>query len=261
MFVAAIVVVGLAIIGCGGGGTSAQGGGNGGNGGNAAALRTKVAKAIQSGFATKTESQANAKGTSKEANVLAGSNYRPEYDLWAKEVEGGIDYFADELLTTAAGSERTSYVVNGDDFTSTFTLNLTAGLLSGLTINNSKGRTNGRLVFDLSTNDPREGITTFKGFYTEDEGEFTSTSPGPDGQPRTYITRFFPDGRVQLTYPNDRDFTYSLSYNADQSGSGTVTGNNSLLPATIVWDTNGTGTVTFADGSTLNFVYFEFNNI
>ena len=257
MFVAAIMVVGLTVLGCGGGGSGTPNG----NGGNGGALRTQVAKAIQSGFESKSESQANTSGPSKEASALAGTNYRPEYDLWAVDVEGGIDYFVDELLTTPAGSERSSYVVNGDDFTSTFTLNLTAGLLSGLTINNSKGRTNGRLVFDLSTNDPREGISTFKGFYTEDEGEFISTSPGPDGQPRTYVTRFFPDGRAEVTYPNDRDFTYSLSYDADQSGSGTVTGNNSLLPATIVWDTNGTGTVTFADGSTLNFVFFEFNNI
>jgi hypothetical protein len=50
-----------------------------------------------------------------------------------------------------------------------------------------------------------------------------------------------------------------LNYNADQSGTGTVTGDDtSVLPATIVWDANGSGTITFKDGSTETFENFQF---
>jgi hypothetical protein len=255
IFVALTVLASAALSGCGGSGSSSSNV-------SGAALRTQVAKAIQNGFSSKSQGQSGTKNVREVARPLVGDSvFRPEYNLWATSVEGGVDFFVDEALTEVGGTERTSYVVDGANFTSTYTVTLTKGILAGLKITNSKGMLDGRFVFDSSTDHPTEGKSTFKGFYQDGEGEFTSTYPGADGAARTYITKIHPDGSAEVTYPNDKDFTFALAYKSDSSGTGTVTGDNALLPATIVWDANGTGTVTFADGSTMNFINYQFNDL
>jgi len=52
-----------------------------------------------------------------------------------------------------------------------------------------------------------------------------------------------------------------LEYRADRSGTGTVTGDDILLPATITWDADGNGSITFADQVKVSFTGFDFNQI
>ncbi|MFM7188350.1 MAG: hypothetical protein ACKO14_11100, partial [Armatimonadota bacterium] len=60
-------------------------------------------------------------------------------------------------------------------------------------------------------------------------------------------------------FTDENALEFTLNFNADQSGKGTITGDDkTLLPADIVWDASGTGTITFKDGSTATFDNFQF---
>jgi len=69
------------------------------------------------------------------------------------------------------------------------------------------------------------------------------------------------DGTAQVTFDNQQWHRYTLDFNGDGSGTGTVSGNSDLLPATVAWDRTGTGTVTYKDGSVRNFENFRFDEI
>ena len=237
-------------------------GGNGSSGGSvvSATLRAKVARAIEEGFASKTAGDSSSR-VSKPTTLTAPGFYRPEYALWATDVDGGVDFFADEALTQLGGTERSTFSVNGSDFTATYTLNLTAGLLSGLKTTRTKGMTNGLFTFSEEIDSPTEGKSSLTGSIKDGEGEFNQTLTDSDGKTRKYVSRFHTDGTVEVSYPNNSDFTFSLAYKSDSSGTGTVTGNSPLLPATLAWNNVGSGVLTFADGSTLDFVNYQFDGI
>ena len=243
----------LIALGCGGSGST-------GGSVSTTTLRSKVARAIEEGFASKSTGDTSSRST-KPASTAAPGFYRPEYALWATDVDGGVDFFSDEALTQIGGTERSTYLLNGSDFTATYTLDLTAGLLAGLKTIRTKGMTNGRFIFTELIDHPTEGKSDISGSWKDGEGEFNQTTTDSTGKTRTYISRFHTDGTVEVSYPNDRDFTFTLEYRSDRSGTGTVTGDKPLLPATITWDNVGTGVLTFSDGSTLAFSNYQFNGI
>jgi hypothetical protein len=252
--VSALMLCGaMAVIGCGGSGSSSGTIGT-------TSMRTKVAKAVQEGFASKAAGDSSSR-TAKPISLTAPGFYRPEYALWATDVTGGVDFFVDEALTQLGGTERSSFTFEGSDFAATYTLNLTAGLLAGLKETRTKGMTNGLFTFSEEIDSPTEGKSSITGSVKDGEGEFNQTLTDLDGNTRKYVTRFHADGTVEVSYPNSSDFTFSLAYKSDSSGTGTVTGNSPLLPATIVWDNVGTGILTFADSSTLAFTNYQFNGI
>jgi hypothetical protein len=76
---------------------------------------------------------------------------------------------------------------------------------------------------------------------------------------RRYECYYNKDGTSKVMFTDENGLEFTLNYNADQSGSGMVTGSDTtVLPATIVWDELGSGTITFRDGSKETFENFQF---
>lgn len=225
-----------------------------------ASFRVQVAKAVQAGFSSKKAGQQSV-GTLAPKPRNPQSFYRDDYGLWAVDVEGGVDYYVDESLKVLGGTERFTYQGEGSNFDSTLTVALSSGKLAGFRQVRRKGIRDGVFTFSEVTESPKEGNSSSSGSWKDGVGEFRQTYPGSDGLPRTNVTKFQGDGRIEVSYQNESQFTYTLRFEPDSSGAGEVTGDNAALPAQIVWDATGNGTITFADGVRLTFTGYQFNQI
>ena len=99
------------------------------------------------------------------------------------------------------------------------------------------------------------------GEYGNGVGEYNLVVVDSQGVSRSYLATFAADGTSRVTYDSQSEFQYTLEYRADRSGTGTVTGDDILLPATITWDADGNGSITFADQVKVSFTGFDFNQI
>lgn len=91
------------------------------------------------------------------------------------------------------------------------------------------------------------GVTKIKNGFRDEQGNL-----------RYYDIEYGIDSTTTVRYNNDKLFNLELSYTAEGRGTGTVTGASELLPATLTWDTLGSGTITFKDGSTQSFTNYRF---
>jgi len=105
------------------------------------------------------------------------------------------------------------------------------------------------------------GVYTYSttGRWDSNGGGYKSYSKDQNGVVQRYECSYNNDGTSRLVFTDENNLEFTLNYNADQSGTGTVTGDDtSVLPATIMWDVSGSGTITFKDGSTETFENFQF---
>lgn len=251
-----LVALSVLLAACGG-----SGGGSSASSTPSGDLRTRVARSIEEGFTSQASVQGG--GTSGGLKLLGDT---PEFDyyyqLWAKPVDGGFDYFVDEQLTEPAGTSRYSNTFDDNgNFLSEGSIEILKGVRAGFRSTLRTEYVNGRIEYAYTGTDPETGTFQTTGYKDAEGGLYETRLQGLTGPERVYRMTFKEDGTSVVEYNTDRDYRYTLNFAADRSGTGTVTGDSSLLPATITWDVEGTGTLTFADQSKLEFTGFDFNQI
>jgi hypothetical protein len=227
-----------------------------------ALLKADIAASVEQGFSA-------GESVSRSGGGSGGGSLAPEdvyfddfFGLYANPVEGGLDYFLDEALTQPAGQERTTDSgVNGSDFSQTSTTQITAGPRAGYQSTSTFSFSSSRLDLSVTGTDPETGSFETTGFFEGGAGEFSARYTDEQGVSRIYAVRFDESGAYQVTFNTGASYVYTLNFLSDDSGTGTVTGSNDLLPAQIVWNTEGDGQMTFADGSVLEIRGFDFEQI
>ncbi len=83
---------------------------------------------------------------------------------------------------------------------------------------------------------------------------FSERAEFADGSWQTYtLSNDAEDLSYDLTIVSSLGVTYKLHMNDDLTGSGTIEGPHEGLPAKLVWDGEGIGTITWSDGTTSPF--------
>jgi hypothetical protein len=264
----------LVLGGCGGGGTmplTNGGGGNiggGGNGGGAnRSAKDKIVTAVQTGFSTyKTGKGSGRKRTTRNEDSNPAPAFDSFYELWylTSEDGQGVTYFEDEACTLPAGYSRydRNYAENGGEFKASSSFSITKGPKAGAT---GTGLT--ELVYTPEFLYTFSFIGDVPGYYTYSTtgrwdstgGGYKSYSKDQNGAVQRYESTYNNDGTSRLLFTDENDLEFTLNFNADQSGMGRITGKDTtVLPADIVWVANGSGKITFKDGSTETFENFQF---
>ena len=261
----ALGAVSLILAGCGGGSVPMGGGstGSGGGGGGLTRGKQEIVELVAGGFS------AHQSGASSGNPSRVRRNGEPTFDtfyeLWAKPVEDGVDYFEDEACTQPAGSNRyrREYAENGSDMEASGTFEITAGPKAGArgTSRVSVSSVDGYVYWFLFEGSI-PGFATYKteGRWDSEGGGYEQYSEGADGKVTRYLCFYRPDGTSRVEFTGSMGFEFRLEFASDRSGTGSVTGSNTeLLPATVEWDASGSGSVVFQDGSRVMFENFQFD--
>jgi len=255
----------LVLAGCGGSSSSATA--------NVGALRQQVLAAVEGGFATQTTGASQNSSPRSVSSSLQPSKrntqepvFDQEYELWSVYTFDGtlsrINYFVDQAVTQPAGFQEKSATVESDGTVRTnASLEITSGKYAGLTHTITATFLAQVFTFTFDGKQPDGSRQVGTGTFTDGVGEYNTVETEANGVQRSYRATFAADGSSRVTYDSPSLFQYTLEFKADRSGSGTVTGNNILLPATITWDTEGNGSITFADLAKVDFTGFDFNQI
>lgn len=261
LFVFGLAVSVLALAGCGGGGSVAS------PSAGTRVTKQEIVTAVEQGFASKQQGAASA-GTVRITRAERPAFYDAFHQVWSvslvDEASGsfGEDYFVDEALTIPAGKAR-SFFTTGDDGSVIRgqTVEVTAGPLKGYTATTNATGDSGGLRYDFQGVHPLYGPFKTTGVYVAATNLYTLQNRFGDaqGNARFYDIEYTGDGGSKVRYNSDTLFNFELNYTSTGAGTGTVTGSSELLPATITWDQQGSGTITFKDGSTQRFTDFRFD--
>jgi hypothetical protein len=261
-----LTLLAFAISGCGGSGAI--------SGAENKSIRDEVVSAVKGGFSSQsTGASANSGGRtirsalppSRQASELLYDGF---YELYFR-ISGNedatmlrFDYFVDQEATQPAGFvEKRS--INETD--SQALLEITKGKYAGKRQTSSSRYAPPELTFSFEGSEADGSMQTGKGVYVigtdEFSGEFNSVTVDQQGVSRSFRVIYATDRTSRVTYDSPSLFQYTLDFRADRSGTGTVTGNNAQLPAAISWDSDGNGSIVFADGVKVEFAGFDFNQI
>ncbi|MGV3618174.1 MAG: hypothetical protein ACO1SV_22840 [Fimbriimonas sp.] len=188
--------------------------------------------------------------------------------LWVKSTSpmnddpgaSGDLYFEDQALTTPGGhrltwlSQSGVYPITGKD-----ELVYTAGNFKGerdlyeWTVNEDEsGSSKGE------GNYPGVGSFVFQGSWTPGGiSHFTERFDAVDGSWQEFELQEDDDLSYVLTINSSLGVKFTMNFAQDQSGTGRIQGNAQGLPATLVWDMDGNGTVTWSDGTTQDINIYE----
>jgi hypothetical protein len=190
--------------------------------------------------------------------------YDDQLQLWAvfdhdEPVTGDI-YYVDAELTQPAGHDLITTDF-GPPRVEDRNVKYDAGALAGQrhterrTLNDdASGSAQGTGHF------PNEGDYTYSmqwradGLVTSWTEKFTYT----DGTWDNFTSQENEGGTRTLTWSNSAGITFTMNFQPDFSGTGTITGNASGLPATLQWDANGAGFIRWSDGSQTDFTDWAF---
>jgi len=246
------LIAGLVASGCGGGSSTPSV--------DRGIVRSRVETSLEEGFST------HAATSDLDDFDLSTRFGEPVYDpflaLWTKFSEEGADYFTDEACTDPAGTLRFTLDIDleGETFAATMTQQVTKGPQAGTNVTTDIAVTNSGVTIDGSGTTPEMGTFTMTGSLDANgAGTITATSKKGEEAARTYKVTYRADGTSQLLFDNAQWHRYMLEFNADGSGTGTITGTSDLFPANVVWDKTGTGKVTYKDGSVREFTNFRFD--
>jgi hypothetical protein len=222
--------------------------------------KQEIVAAVEQGFASKQQSQGAVSGTSRSTRSESLAVYNEFYELWVLPVEGGEDFFSDSALTQPAGKVRDFYTPGEQgQYSKGSTIEITAGPHKGYSATSSVILDSTGLRYDVQGTHPARGpysmvISSIDGVTVAKNG-FRDAQ----GNVRYYDSEYRSDGTTKVRYNNDKLFNIELNYTAEGTGTGTVMGSSELLPATITWDPQGSGTITFKDGSKQSFTDFRFD--
>jgi hypothetical protein len=257
--IAALAICGIYAAGCGGSGHS---------GGPPTSLtQQQVLDLLQHGIG---QSVAMVGSQSASASKVAKPNaqgtmelvYDEVYGLWALFYEGdpdnpdapsGEQFFADEQGTQEAGYAYT-WVSSGLTTPSIIRMEtkIAAGPYSGLdetTILKSYADEHTTVEYDATY--PNEGRFEYSGTWDiGGQGTVTGKYTKLDGSWEEYAVIQVANAGAHVVFDTSAGVKVDLQFDEDLSGEGVITGNGENLPATLVWDTESQGTITWADATT-----------
>ncbi len=196
-----------------------------------------------------------------------GPVYEPAIQLWMSATASGTtltqSFFVDKAETQPAGTAV--YVLDTSTKTLTGTFDLTAGPESGLTGTFSqtlaKNGTTGTYAFTLPSGDSVScSFTVTISALGIPTGTGTETVTEANGYSETATVTYHSNGSTTIHVSDNHGYTSTVNIAASGAGSGTLSGPDPGLPAVIVWDSSGNGTVTFANLLTLSFTNWQLPN-
>ena len=206
--------------------------------------------------------QHTAASRSRQEDVDSNFHYDYYLGLWVEttytSAKSTYNLYADEAKTQPAGHITTENPADYEAFPQIYrsSYEFTDGLL--------KGAHGSSLT---TTKSDYSGSSTYEDVYT-DGGKSAGASSWTSGGDSTYKSReeladgnwtesvgtFRSNGSGGTRYSASDGYSAEYTFNADGTGRGKIVGNDPGLPATIVWNDNGT-TITYADGSKEHFDY------
>lgn len=179
-----------------------------------------------------------------------------ELQLWVADdtsLPNTTYFFEDEAMTLPAGSDVTvedpthffglkrHFEVTkgpraGEVFDSLYFLHEGGGGQEDITGKTKDGK------FGSHATWPEEGIVSYTERWDMNDGVWFTFSNGPKIE-GGHLVEFKSSAGVDALW----------DFNGDLSGTATITGPSSGLPATMVWDQTGNGQITWADGSTEDY--------
>lgn len=161
------------------------------------------------------------------------------------------DYFLDEAGTQPAGSSVTNWVINEEGTTGTAEVRITAGPNAGYTLDSTYTANDllGTGSYTSASFSPLYGTSEDSGqWFSDGSGSYASRwTTGAEF--REYSGTWKADGSWTSRSTSSDGYTMALNGSTDGSGTGSITGADPLLPASVVWNTEGAGTITWADGT------------
>jgi hypothetical protein len=261
-----LTLLAFAISGCGGSGTISSDANR--------SVRDEVVSAVKGGFSSQsTGASAKSLGratrselkSSREASDTLYDGFLELYFRIIRNEDATLlrfDYFVDQEATQPAGFVEKRSI---NETESQGILEITKGKFAGKRQTSSSRYAPPELTFSFEGSEADGSRQTGNGVYLintdEFSGEYNSVTVDPQGVSRSYRVTYATDGTSRVTYDSPSLLQYTLDFKADRSGTGTVTGNSAQLPATISWDTDGNGSIVFADGDRVEFTGFDFNQI
>jgi hypothetical protein len=199
--------------------------------------------------------------------VAGGPTYDSRLGLWVVTKITLTTYtrtfYQDKAETEPAGSAV--YTLDVSTETLSGNISITAGKDAGLTgsytatKNGSTITGNESLTLPSGTTIVSQFTITLSGASSSGTATETVTEAGGYSETSTIVRNS--NQTFKITASDSNGYSSTLNFNADYSGTGTVNGPFPGLPATVVWNSVGTGTVTFAGGITLNFTNWQFPKV
>lgn len=245
----------LVLIGCAGNGTEMGG-----------RSKSGLASLIKSAFSAHAENA----GLGDQNDLVRAAFQSPDGEeqnkffdewmgLWASsswsEGRSDLSYFLDEALTEAAGHSSSTWSFTESEMRGTGETEITAGHSAGFRQSNEfvVNMLDFSGFYTSFSDHPQYGRSESAGTWNMDGSGSYSSSWRKGDVFSEQRGQWQPDGTWQTSSTSNEGFTTSMNGNADGSGTGRLTGPDPLLPATIVWNVIGVGTITWADGSTSPF--------
>ena len=204
----------------------------------------------------------------RDAMSLAAFAADDETGLWSVAqgdpespiVPAGSLYYADRAGTRPAGYSLTTASGDGLPSLAKTDVRYLAGKLKGVSYQSDVAVSeSGAGTINAIGAHPSFGKYTMVGCWqASSAGSWSQRWDLPDGSWETDAYRNRKDGASVLKVSTSEGTDLELTFGTDLSGQGTVTGKVPGLPAKLAWDNEGTGTVTWADGSTTDFEDWKF---
>jgi len=182
-------------------------------------------------------------------------------DIQDTPTQSTYTLYEDQGKTKPAGSIVVTHSADSTAYPQTFgaTYQFTAGLLSG-----SQG------TYTLAYTSANGGTLTYQDTFANgdsdkgaaswaDNGDYTWSDATSSKSGLSYFDKgtFHADGSGATHMESSDGYSADFTYSADGSSTGTVSGPQPGLPAKYVTDTNGTVTVTYADGTVETYSLWE----
>jgi hypothetical protein len=209
-----------------------------------------------------------AKAINKTRGRDGHAYFDEEFQLWVVEAMDAAAYrydlFEDEALTKPAGYFRSTYS-EGDDMLS-YTMAYEFEILKGpMSVTrgsaqiefDEEGGGTGRMEYTAP--DGSRSVSTIECDGGFEDGSFRETNRTEylDGTWSSFESEWFFDGRYQVAWSTSDGYGWSFNYGTDGSGTGRIEGPVEGLPATLEWNWEGVGTITWADGTKEVFNWWE----
>lgn len=198
----------------------------------------------------------------------AGVPYFDEFiGVWVVDTYSTNGYSAvyslDEAGTLPAGTSSSTWVVTESGSNGTSQVRITAGPNAGYKLDSTYTTDDllGSGSYSSLTDSPIYGSSQDQGEWAADgSGSYLSRWTSGDTF-KAYQGSWLADGSWNSTSTSSDGYTMTQQGRADGSGTGSITGPDPLLPATVVWNTEGVGTITWADGSTSPITWFGLGGV
>lgn len=191
--------------------------------------------------------------------------YNEWIELWEKQqwgladdptVGSGTVFFEDEAGTVSAGGDLT-YVSDGIAWPRWVRqeVEFKAGRFKGeKSVDYAANNEDGTGVHTATAHYPGEADYTLDGRWDESgKGIWTQRWDYADGTWGNGLSTTLEDYSSSIKITTSAGITFDMMWNLDLTGSGTISGEADGLPATLVWDAEGNGTIAWSDGSKTTF--------